>query len=195
MVTSPGRKRRRCVVRAEAVDHPGRHVVDRDVGRDRRAAHGERLEDQRRVEPRQPRAADILADVDAAHAERRRLAHLRDREVLLLVPLDRVRREPLGANSRAMSRIAMWSGVSAKAVIRDRARCRPRSPASRGASRVERHQVENVVAERFVRGRRRQPQAFNGSPARRAPHTRACSQIGATRPKTCPLCSMHSPTA
>ena len=41
-------------------------------------------------------AADILADIDAAHAERRRLAHLRDREVLLLVPLDRVRREPLG---------------------------------------------------------------------------------------------------
>ena len=44
---------------AIGVDHPRRHVVDRDEGRHRRAALRERLEDQRRVEPRQRRAADI----------------------------------------------------------------------------------------------------------------------------------------
>ena len=40
-------------------------------------------------------AADIVADIDAAHAERRRLAHHLDREMLLLVPAHRVRRDLL----------------------------------------------------------------------------------------------------
>ena len=53
----------------------------------------QRLEDQRGVEPRQRRAADVVADVDAAHAERGRLAHHVDREMLLLVPAQRMRRD------------------------------------------------------------------------------------------------------
>ena len=82
-------------VAAVGIDHPGRHVVDRDEGRHGRAARRQRLEDQRRVEPRQAGAADILADVDAAHAERRGLAHHVDRKMLVLVPAQRVRRDLL----------------------------------------------------------------------------------------------------
>ena len=60
-------------VAAEGVDHPGRHVVDRDVGGGRGAALRQFLEDQRGVEPRERRAADVVLDIDAAEAERRRL--------------------------------------------------------------------------------------------------------------------------
>ena len=78
---------------AEGIDHPGRHVVDRDERRHRRAALRQRLEDQRGVEPRQRRAADVVADIDAAHAELGRLAHHVDRKMLLLVPAERMRRD------------------------------------------------------------------------------------------------------
>ena len=53
----------------------------------------QRLEDQRRIKPGQRRAADVVADVDAADAELRRLAHHIDRKMLLLVPADRMRRD------------------------------------------------------------------------------------------------------
>ena len=49
------------------------------------------LEDQRGVEPRQRRAADVFLDVNAAEAERRRLAQRLDREGLVLVPVARMR--------------------------------------------------------------------------------------------------------
>ncbi len=42
---------------------------------------------------RQRRAADIVADVDAADAELGRLAHHVDRKMLLLVPAQRMRRD------------------------------------------------------------------------------------------------------
>ncbi len=48
---------------------------------------------KRRIEPGQRRAADIVADVDAADAELGRLAHHVDRKMLLLIPADRVRRD------------------------------------------------------------------------------------------------------
>ena len=48
------------VVAAEAIDHPRRHVVDGDVGRNRRAASRQRLEYQRRDEPRQPRTPLLI---------------------------------------------------------------------------------------------------------------------------------------
>ena len=99
---------------AVSVDHPGRHVVDRDERRHGRAALRQRLEDQRCVEPRQGRAADVVADIDAANAERRGLAHHLDREMLLLVPADRMRRDFLRRKSRAMSRTAIWSSLRAK---------------------------------------------------------------------------------
>ena len=54
MVASLGRKRARCGLVAEAVDHPRRHVVDREEGRGRDVAARQRLEDDRRVEPAEP---------------------------------------------------------------------------------------------------------------------------------------------
>ena len=45
---------------AERVDHPGRHVVDRDVGGGRGAALRQLLEDDGGVEPRQRGAADVV---------------------------------------------------------------------------------------------------------------------------------------
>ena len=67
--------------------------MDGDEGRHRRAALRQRLEDQRRVEARERRAADIVADVDPANAELGGLAHHLDRKVLLLVPAQRMRRD------------------------------------------------------------------------------------------------------
>ena len=76
---------------AEGIDHPGTHVVDRNEGGDGGTAIGERLEDQRCVEPAQPRAADILADIDAGHAEFADRADHIFRKVARLVPLDGLR--------------------------------------------------------------------------------------------------------
>ena len=56
----------------------------------------QRLEDQRGVEAGHGGAADVVLDVDAAHAERGRLAHHVDGEMLLLVPAQRMRRDLLG---------------------------------------------------------------------------------------------------
>ena len=83
-------------VRSVGIDHPGGHVVDRHIGRHGRAAGGQRLEDQCRVEAREPRAADIGGDVDPAHAERGGFAHFGNRKMLGFVPGERVRREHLG---------------------------------------------------------------------------------------------------
>ena len=92
MVQSFGRNFLRCALAAEGVDHPGGHVVDRDIGRGRGAALRQFLEDDGGVEPRQRRAADIVLHVDAAEAERRGLPQLGDREDLALVPGARIRR-------------------------------------------------------------------------------------------------------
>ncbi|MGY3292405.1 hypothetical protein ACVWWP_005472 [Bradyrhizobium sp. LM3.6] len=73
-------------VAAVGIDHPGRHIVDRDESRGGRTARRQRLKNQRRVEPRHGGAADILADVDAAHPERGGLAHDLDGKMFLLVP-------------------------------------------------------------------------------------------------------------
>src|ERR1700722_14462756 len=78
---------------AKGIDHPAGHVVDRDERRHRRTALCQRLENQRRVEPCQRRAADIFADIHAADAELRRLAHHIDGKMLLLVPPDRMWRD------------------------------------------------------------------------------------------------------
>ena len=82
--------------RAEAVDHPARHVVDRDEGAGRGAAVGHRLHDQRRFEPAEADAAALLGDVDRAEAELGRLADRVAREDVLLVPLGGVRRDRVG---------------------------------------------------------------------------------------------------
>jgi len=62
---------------------------------------GERLEDQHGVQPPERRTADIVADIDAAKAERPGLADHIGGEVLCLVPVERIgrdaiRREGLG---------------------------------------------------------------------------------------------------
>ena len=60
----------RCSAGAERVDHPGDHVVDREIGRGRGAAGRQLLEDDRRIEAGQPGPAVRLADIDAGKAER-----------------------------------------------------------------------------------------------------------------------------
>ena len=81
--------------RAEAVDDPGDHVVDREERRHGRATGRQRLEDQRRVEAGHAAAAMLVADVNRRHAERRGLAQDVDRKMLGLVPAKRVRRDAL----------------------------------------------------------------------------------------------------
>ena len=56
---------------------------------------GQLLEDAHGVEPAQPAAADVLAAVDRRHAELGRLAQHVGGEVVVLVPLQRIWREPL----------------------------------------------------------------------------------------------------
>ena len=75
---------------AKAVDHPGRHVVDREIGGGRGASGGQFLEDQRGVEAREAAAAELIPDIDAGKAERRRLAQSLDRKFLPCVPARRV---------------------------------------------------------------------------------------------------------
>ena len=91
MEQSFGSKRRRCSSDAIAVDHPGRHVVDRDIGGGGGAPLGQLLVDQDGVEIGELRAADVLPHVDAAEAEPRRLAQRLDRKDLVLVPFARKR--------------------------------------------------------------------------------------------------------
>ena len=76
---------------AEGVDHPGRHVVDRDIGGGRGTALRQLLEDDGGVEPAERRAADVFLHINAAEAERGRLAQRLDREGLGLVPIPRER--------------------------------------------------------------------------------------------------------
>ncbi len=95
-----GQKFLALLVAAEGVDHPGRHVVDGDIGGGGGAALRQFLEDQRGVEPAERRAADVLLHVDAAEAERGRLAQRLDREHFALVPVARVRHH-LVARERA----------------------------------------------------------------------------------------------
>ncbi len=85
---------------AIGVDHPRRHVVDRDIGGRGGAALRQLLVDQGGIERGERGAADVLLDVHAAEAEGRRLAQGIDRKDLLLVPIGRVRHH-LFARKRA----------------------------------------------------------------------------------------------
>ena len=105
------------LVVAEAVDHPGGHVVDRDVGRRAGAGRRQLLHDQRRVEPREPAAADIVPHIDAAEAQRRRLAQGLDREDLLGVPARRLGQHALGRElpRRVAKRLLVFGEVKVHA--------------------------------------------------------------------------------
>ena len=83
----------------EALDHAGRHVVDRHVGGDGRATGCEGLKDQRRIEPRQSRPAMLLGNGDAAHAESRTFAHDINGKMMRAVPLDGMRRQAVGCEN------------------------------------------------------------------------------------------------
>src|SRR5690348_8368865 len=76
---------------AESVDHPGRHVVDRDIGRRGGAPLREFLEDQSGVETAQSRPAHIFLHVNTAEAHPRCLAQRLHRENFAFVPGARVR--------------------------------------------------------------------------------------------------------
>ena len=74
------------LIRPERVDHPRRHVVDRDEGGGRSAALGQFLEDHRGVGARQRRPADIVAHIDAAEPQFGRLAQRIHREMAVGIP-------------------------------------------------------------------------------------------------------------
>ena len=103
------------LVIGEAVDHPGRHVVDRDVGRRARAGRRQLLHDQRGVEPAEAAAAHILAHIDAAEAQGRRRATSRPGKIF-----SASQRAAWGsiavANCRAVSRKACCSSVRVKSM-------------------------------------------------------------------------------
>ena len=73
--------------------------MDRDEGREGRAGARQRLEDQHGVEPAEAGAADIVAHIDAAEAERAGLADHVGRKMPLAVPVERVRRDAIGGES------------------------------------------------------------------------------------------------
>ena len=86
------------LVRAEAVHHRRAHVVDRQERGDRRAGHRQGLEHQRRVEPREPRAAHLLGDVEAPEAQGREVGPKRAWDLARGLPLAGVRRDALRAH-------------------------------------------------------------------------------------------------
>jgi hypothetical protein len=91
----PGQKPAALRIVAEAVDHPGRHVVDRDVGGGRGAGGGQFLEHDRRVQAREPRPADVVAHIQPGETERRGGAQGLLGEGLVPVPAGRVGRHLL----------------------------------------------------------------------------------------------------
>ncbi len=71
---------------AELVDHAGDHVVNGDVGGSAGAAARELLHDHHAVQAGKAGAARIFPHENAAHAERRRLPHHIDGEMMRLIP-------------------------------------------------------------------------------------------------------------
>ena len=88
----------------KGIDHPGRHVVDRDIGRGRCATLCQLLKDQCGVETAQCRSAHIFIYVYAAKTERRGLAQGIEREKLVLIPFPRMRHQFI-AGKRASGRL------------------------------------------------------------------------------------------
>ena len=85
---------------AERVDHPGRHVVYRDISGGRGAALRQFLEDDRGIEPGEVRAADIAFDINAAEAERGGFTQGAYRKRLILVPVRRTRHHRIAGELR-----------------------------------------------------------------------------------------------
>ena len=83
----------RCCFGAVRVDHPRDHVVDRDVGGDRGSPFASSSKIATVSERLRPDAADVLAHVDAAEPELAGQRSASRGKVLLLIPLQRVRRE------------------------------------------------------------------------------------------------------
>ena len=91
--------------------------MDREIGGGRDAGGGQLLEDDRRVEPAEPAAAELVSDIDPGEAERRRPAQRLDRELLAFVPARRVR-QPFVAGEvpRAVSANARCSSERSKSM-------------------------------------------------------------------------------
>ena len=87
------------VLAAELVNHPARHIVDRDERAGRGTAIGHRLHDQRGFEAPQADAARFLADIDRAEAEfGRPLDHV-DGKMAGLVPFPGMGRDVVGSEA------------------------------------------------------------------------------------------------
>ena len=84
------------LLRSEAVDHRGRHVVDRDEGGKGRAGARQCLEHQNGVEASERGTADVVANIDAAETEWSGLADHVGRKPPLAVPVERVGRDAFG---------------------------------------------------------------------------------------------------
>ena len=134
---SAGSQRRRCVVAAEGVDHPGAHVVDREEGRHRRAALAQRLEDQGGVErgsgpsrrhPRGRRSRPCRAPPPRAGSRPGSACRASQSRACGAMCS--------AAKPRAMSRMATWSSSSPKlmGILRSSRRCSLRARRRRGPS-------------------------------------------------------------
>ena len=93
-------------VAAEAIDHPGRHVVNGKEGRGGGAACRQFFENNRGIEPAHLRAADIGLHIDRGEAQRRGLAQHVDWEMLGCIPFRRMGARRSAAKRRAASSIA-----------------------------------------------------------------------------------------
>lgn len=109
----PGLLQRRVAERGE---HPGGHVVDADVGGSGHAAGGQLLEDQRGGQPRQAQAAVFLGDVQAEVALFGGGADDFHREVMVAVPVGRLRASSWRAKARALSTSRRCSSVRSKSI-------------------------------------------------------------------------------
>ena len=81
---------------AKGVDHPRRHIVDRDKGGGRGTAIGHGLHDQRGFQPTKPDPAIFLGNIDCTEAKLAGGLPDINRIMMLLVPLTRKRRDAVG---------------------------------------------------------------------------------------------------
>ena len=83
-------------LRSERIDHPGRHIVNRDKGAGRGTAIGHGFHDDRRFKPSEANAAGFLGHVNAAETELCCLLDRIARKDMLFIPFRRERRDRIG---------------------------------------------------------------------------------------------------
>ena len=78
---------------AKAINHPARHIVDRDIGAGGRAAIGHGLHDQRSFKPAQIDAARFLGHINCAKTKFAGFLDHIAREMVVFVPFGGMRRD------------------------------------------------------------------------------------------------------